>query len=468
MDTIDTDYLVVGAGASALAFVDALVAAGDGDVVIVDRRHAPGGHWNDAYPFVRLHQPSANYGVNSRFLGNDTIDSEGPNSGYYERATGVEICNYFRDVMDEVLLPSGRVRYFPMSEYVTGNGDGHTFTSRLTGETTSVRVRRRFVDGTYVETSLPATHKPSFTIDEDARVIPVGDLVRLADAPGGYTVLGSGKTAMDACNWLLDGGVDPGRIRWIRPRDAWLFDRGAFQPLELVAQSFEILSLAVEALATAENIPDLFRRLEVCRQLVRLDPTVEPTMFRGATLSPAEREDLQKIENVVRLGKVRHIGADRIELEGGTIPTDRTQVHVDCTAVGIGPAPPRPIFEPDRIILQASMGGANAFSSALLGYIEMARDEDREKNRLCPPIAPPSRATDWIEWMSSSFRAFALRAMEPDIGEWMRGARLNVMQSLEKRMGDPRMGPALARYGGYMEAALENADRFMGEIRSPL
>ncbi len=51
MGAIETDYLVVGAGAAGLAFVDALVAACDADVVMVDRRHGPGGHWNDAYPF---------------------------------------------------------------------------------------------------------------------------------------------------------------------------------------------------------------------------------------------------------------------------------------------------------------------------------------------------------------------------------------------------------------------------------
>ena len=62
---IETDYLIVGAGAAGLAFADALIAASDADVVLVDRRHGPGGHWNDAYPFVRLHQPSAFYGVNS-------------------------------------------------------------------------------------------------------------------------------------------------------------------------------------------------------------------------------------------------------------------------------------------------------------------------------------------------------------------------------------------------------------------
>ena len=60
----------------------------------MDRRHRPGGHWLDAYPFVRLHGPSATYGVNSRVLGNDRIDMAGLNAGFYERATGPEICAY--------------------------------------------------------------------------------------------------------------------------------------------------------------------------------------------------------------------------------------------------------------------------------------------------------------------------------------------------------------------------------------
>ncbi|MGH9249516.1 MAG: NAD(P)-binding protein, partial [Acidimicrobiales bacterium] len=109
MAEIETDYLVIGAGASGLAFTDALIADSDVDVdvVMVDRRHSPGGHWNDSYPFVRLHQPSATYGVSSRPLGTETIDATGPNTGFYERATGVEICDYFRRVLDEQLVGSG-------------------------------------------------------------------------------------------------------------------------------------------------------------------------------------------------------------------------------------------------------------------------------------------------------------------------------------------------------------------------
>ena len=59
MTSIDTDYLIVGAGAAGMAFADALIAECGSDVVMVDRRHCPGGHWNDAYRFVRIHQASA-------------------------------------------------------------------------------------------------------------------------------------------------------------------------------------------------------------------------------------------------------------------------------------------------------------------------------------------------------------------------------------------------------------------------
>ena len=45
--------LVIGGRASGMAFVDVLISGCDADVVIVERRHRPGGHWNNAYPFVR-------------------------------------------------------------------------------------------------------------------------------------------------------------------------------------------------------------------------------------------------------------------------------------------------------------------------------------------------------------------------------------------------------------------------------
>ena len=87
---IATDYLVVGAGAAGMGITDELLAHSNASITIVDRRHAPGGHWIDAYPYVRLHQPSAFYGVSSVPLGEDALDVAGTNAGYYELAADNE------------------------------------------------------------------------------------------------------------------------------------------------------------------------------------------------------------------------------------------------------------------------------------------------------------------------------------------------------------------------------------------
>ena len=85
------DYLVIGGGASAMAFVDTLLDESDASVVMVDERHRPGGHWNDAYPFVRLHQPSQWYGVASRELGDGVRYAVGVNRGHYGLASGPQV-----------------------------------------------------------------------------------------------------------------------------------------------------------------------------------------------------------------------------------------------------------------------------------------------------------------------------------------------------------------------------------------
>ena len=153
----DTDYLVVGAGASGLAFADALVAEADVEVTVIDRRAAPGGHWVHAYPFVRLHTPSAYYGVNSLALGEDRIDQAGENAGYYERATGEEVCEYFAEAAAR-LAETGRVRVLTGHEHLGGGSDGEQVRDLSTGELHDVAVRRKVVDARYLEASIPATH----------------------------------------------------------------------------------------------------------------------------------------------------------------------------------------------------------------------------------------------------------------------------------------------------------------------
>ena len=154
---LNCDYLIVGSGAVGMAFADVLLHESDATMVIVDRHHGPGGHWNDAYPFVRLHQPSAFYGVNSRKLGSDVRDRTRLNFGMCDRSTSAELLSYYEQIM-QTFLASGRVQYSPMSNYIGNYADEHTFSSLLSGGTQRVSVRKKVVDTSYLNTSVPSTH----------------------------------------------------------------------------------------------------------------------------------------------------------------------------------------------------------------------------------------------------------------------------------------------------------------------
>src|SRR5947209_19742796 len=102
---LDADYLIVGAGAMGMGFADVILSESpSARIVMVDRHASPGGHWNDAYSFVRLHQPAAFYGLNSTPLG----------QGGADLACGPDIVGYYKYAMDR-FVATGRVQFLPMS-----------------------------------------------------------------------------------------------------------------------------------------------------------------------------------------------------------------------------------------------------------------------------------------------------------------------------------------------------------------
>ena len=462
---VSTDYLVVGAGASGLAFADTLVAEADVEVMLIDRRRAPGGHWLDAYPFVRLHTPSAYYGVNSLALGEDRVDESSENAGYYERATGEEVRAYFADVAVR-LTQTGRVRLLTGHEHLGPGGDGERVRDLSTGELLDVVVRRKVVDARYLEASIPATHAAPFDVAPGARVVPVNGLPAAAQSASFYVVLGSGKTAADACCWLLGHGIDPDRVRWIRPRDAWFYDRAHFQPLAQVAAIMEGNSLDAEAGAEAANLDNMFERLEASGRLVRIDPAWPATMFRGTMLSASELGALRQIADVVRLGRVRRIEPGRIVLDRGESQTGRDALHVDCTALGLNTAPARPIFEPRRIVLQQVRHLSPSFNAGLVGFVEAHRDSDEDKNRLCPPNPYPSSIQDWPRMISRTWRTEGRSLSEPDVSAWVSQSRLNLLRGLPDHISEPAAQAAVKRYLTHVSAAIERL-RQLDESTSP-
>ena len=438
---LETDYLVIGSGAAGMAFTDALIQESDARVVMVDRRATPGGHWNDAYPFVRLHQPSFYYGVNSLPLG-DSVETAGPEAGQYERVSGAAIRAYYERVLTTRLLPSNRVEFFGQVDHV---GDGR-IVSRLTGETREIKVRRKIVDARWLSPNIPLTTPPPFEIGSGVSVRPVNQLVNVATRPERFVVIGAGKTASDACVWLLQNGVRPEAIQWIKPRESWFVNRAFCQPGERVVSMLEGLVHQMESAAAATSIDDLFDRLESTAQLLRVDPRVQPQMFKGSTISEWEIALLRQIEDVVRLGHVRRIERDHIELDGGTIPTGPNHLHIHCAVDGLPHPPAKPIFEGDRITLQAIRIGLVPFNAAVVGFLEARREDDAEKNRLCPPNPFPNTALDWIRGTLIQMQADRLWTKEADLNEWLGRSRLNPTRDLRLHFGDPTAQALMTRF----------------------
>ena len=399
MPQLETDYLVIGSGAVSMAFVDTMLDESDANFVMVDRHHLPGGHWNDAYPFVRLHQPSAFYGVASRQLGSNRIDKTGSNKGYFELASGAEVLAYFEQVMRERFLPSGRVQYFPMCDYA-GGGKIQALMSSVEHQ---VSIRKKTVDGTFFNTSVPSMHKRKFGIDEGIVCIAPNDLPRLAPSFKRFTILGGGKTGMDTGVWLLENGASEDAITWICPRDSWLINRETTQPgAAFFEQSVGAFARQLTAMQAASDVEDLFLRLEQAGVMLRIDPTRTPTMFHYATISRGEADQLGRLTNVNRNGRVEHIGEEEIVfVNGETITADRDTLYIDCTATAVQftENATRPVFDGDLITLQALRTPLVTFSAALIAFIETNFDDDREKNSLSTPVA---LADDPVEWMAST------------------------------------------------------------------
>jgi hypothetical protein len=436
-EPLDTDYLVVGTGAAGMAFTDALLSHSDATVTLVDRRHAPGGHWIDAYPFVRLHQPSTFYGVSSVPLGCDLVDQTGIDAGFHEAAGADELRAYYAQVMDRHFLPTGRVRHHPCSDYTIGPDGRHRITSRLTGAVQEVRVRRKLVDTGYLEGRIPATSPPPFEVAEGVRCVATGDIARIADRPERYVVIGTGKTALDTCVWLLSQGVPASAIQWVRPRECWWLNRRFHQPGEGLPDFFAGVGLQLKAMAQATSVDDVFARLEADGYFLRVDTTVVPTMSRGAIVSEAELALLRQIGDVVRRGHVRRIERDRIIFDDCLVPTSPGTLHVHCAAVGLARPALRPVFAADRVTVQPLFWSFACYPAALLGVIEATIADNAEKNRVCPPILYWDAPRDYLSSYLARMTHDRACAAHPAVVAWAKGTRLNPMSGLGAHFDHP-------------------------------
>lgn len=452
---VQADYLVVGAGAAGMAFTDALIDHSNAQVALVDRRHWVGGHWLDDYPFVRLHQASAFYGVASTLLGGGRVQRHGPEAGLHERADVAEICSYYGHILNERMLNTGSVEFFANCEYSADR----QFVSRISGKRFEVPPKCRVVDARYLSPSIPADTPPPFDVATGAHAITVNSLARLDEASSEYVVVGSGKTATDTCIWLLTRGVDAGNICWIRPREPWMLNRAMIQPDP--ALFLGAAARIMETAAAASTLEELFLRLEDSGIMIRIDRSLTPTMAKTPTLAMWELKLLRTIEHVVRLGHVRRVEPGRITLDGGSLAIAKDAVVVHCAASGLKYPPTIPLWGRTAITLQPIRAGFPCFGAALAGYVEATRSDDAEKNRLCPPTPYPNTLADWALMTLRGAIAGMAFGSEPDIKAWADDVAINPARLPPEQDRTADLQDVLARLKVQVPRGLEGLARLI-------
>jgi hypothetical protein len=100
-------------------------------------------------------------------------------------------------------------------------------------------------------------------------------------------------------------------------------------------------------------------------------------------------------------------------------------VIVHCAASGLQYPPLVPIWGDEAITIQPVRAGFPCMAAALIGYVEATREDDAEKNRVCPPSPLSNTPTDWALMQVLGGRASLAFGAEPDIKEWINGVALN-------------------------------------------
>ena len=460
------DYLVVGAGTACLSFVDVVLARRkEATFVIVDRLSAPGGHWTMAYPYVRLHQPSAYYGVNSLPLsktdkkGNEPFDQN-------IRASAKEICDYFRKVVDN-FEATGRVKtYFETNyegeardENEKRNVDSNSYSdpkAKITHIITTKDGETIFVDCTKVVRCESNVVVPSmrdslpFPIDDSAEWVNPNKLPDILGSNllhNNYLVVGGGKTGVDAVIYLLKSGkVTHDQITWIVPRPSWYFVSTYLQSKDRPGKLFwkDAVENILKPLLNANSSKEAFLNMEKRGVTQRVDPNDGhfPLIFKGATVSQDDMDNLRKIRNIVKLkGRVTSITDREVIFANGahSIPfSPSNTLVIDCTVeetygyMKFGED--FQFFNPHKIRLGPFTSMFNpSHTCAQVGFLESvycdtaAGDEMKNSFLFFPPWISQGRDDNFLAYFLLSFYAqqrtdFAFEKC-PDYQKWVLKAR---------------------------------------------
>lgn len=396
--------------------------------------------------------------MSSTELGGYSIDEVGLKKGCYELASGSEVVAYFDTVMRKRFLPSGRVTYLPMHEY---SKDDDTAVSRVNGQKCHFRAGK-IVDATYLNVTVPSQRDPDFEVKDGARAVSVNLLPKVASEHENFVIVGSGKTGMDAVLFLLTNGVDPDRITWLMPSDAWMFNRFDVDPGRKFSDPITQYAIGIlhSALA-AEDYDDFFKQLVERKLVMQLDPSVKPKRWRCATFTPLELEQLRRIKHIVRKGYLLSASTSEMTMKGGTHPTPANAVFVDCAADGLPKVPEIKVFDGKRITLQTVRMCQQVYSAGFIANVECNVDanEDR-KNELTQPVALPYTEEDYLRCAIQNSVNMGLWLTEAAVVKWINESRIDLFSPLLD-FNDPETAANIQAMGELIQAAVPKMEALL-------
>ena len=95
--------------------------------------------------------------------------------------------------------------------------------------------------------------------------------------------------------------------------------------------------------------------------------------------------------------------------------------------------------------------------------MEATRDDDRERNWLCPPNRFSDTPADWARMQVRGMVATGRYDSEPDIAAWARACALNPARIEPDRRDDPAVRAAADRVAAVRERGLARLAELAGE-----
>ena len=144
-----------------------------------------------------------------------------------------------------------------------------------------------------------------------------------------------------------------------------------------------------------------------------------------------------------------------------SLATDARQVYVDCTAEGLRPVSPRPVFEADRVVPQLVTIGVAPWSAATIAAVEASGQDETRKNELCPLVTFTGETSSLLPIARAGMAGLVARSAEPELAVWTERCRLNPARGAAEHLDDPRVEEAFTSLAGNLGSAIQNLERVL-------